>query len=138
MNEGTPLTSSGHCVFSLLNVREAPAGCRIREWDKSSTGKHCYDEKVQSVADTGKSLTSFGEKPKGRTGQKSHPGNCNSDINYLTLREEAGTSVQHLGQFSCHRLARSDCSVFRLQRKTNVLIPSLYNIRFHFHIYGCR
>lgn len=24
----------------------------MREWDKSSTGKQCYDEKVQSVADT--------------------------------------------------------------------------------------
>lgn len=35
--------------------------------------------------------------------QKSRPRNYNSGFNYLTVQEEAGTCVQHHGQFPCSR-----------------------------------
>lgn len=72
------MTSSGHCVFSPLNVREPPAGCRMRENVTRVQPRSIVTIKVQSVADTeGNFNTSFGVKNKGGTYQKSHPGNCN-------------------------------------------------------------
>lgn len=46
------MTSSGHCVFSPLNVREPPAGCRMRENVTRVQPRSIVTIKVQSVADT--------------------------------------------------------------------------------------
>lgn len=103
VNKGMLLSSSGHCVFSLLNVRKHPACCRMRgnvtelKWGSIVNEIKCAVHGWHRKS----SLTFFDEKLKGGTYQKSHPGNYNSGFNYLTVQEEAGNSVHHHEQFPC-------------------------------------
>lgn len=112
------------------------ACCRMRaivtklNWESIVNGKR---RNAVHVWHKGSSFTVLGEKHKGRTYQKSHPGNYDSDFNYLTVQEEAGSCVHHHEQFPCckHQIRLFSSEITVLKTYPHILLkyctlPVLY------------